>query len=181
MFQESLSRFVVVASISCGVSIDALARAQSSTCNNNSRTLQAPAGTTPGGSQSCTSVTFTIQVAGSGVTITTPSSCSMGHTVRSDDTFSCGPAATGIHCTAEGYPVNVGRVVATWEYSNYRSLAPDVWRPCRIVQRNYVPGSTSPYLTTTMTIQTAVLMNTEEATAETPRPRSAEDLWFVRR
>ncbi|MEW6130609.1 MAG: hypothetical protein AB1757_26495 [Acidobacteriota bacterium] len=71
-------------------------------CNNQSRTLQIAAGTSQT-EQQCAQWSITVL----GVTFTSPSACPNSKTVRSDDTFSCGPAATGIHCNPRGYKVNV--------------------------------------------------------------------------
>ncbi len=81
--------------------------AQAQACNDNSRTIQVPAGTTSAGEQNCPSITFTVNVAGSGVEFTTPTSCSKGSTVRDEDTWSCGPPANGMHCDPQGYEVKV--------------------------------------------------------------------------
>jgi hypothetical protein len=71
-------------------------------CNNQSRTLQIAAGTSQT-EQDCAVWSITVL----GVTFTSPGSCPNSKTVRSDDTFSCGPAATGMHCNPRGYQVNV--------------------------------------------------------------------------
>lgn len=71
-------------------------------CNNQTRSLQIPAGTTQTETD-CAVWSITVL----GVTFTSPASCPNSRTVRDEDTWSCGPAAEGIHCKARGYQVHV--------------------------------------------------------------------------
>ena len=144
--------------------------AQSSACNNNTRTLQAAAGTTPAGSQSCASVTFTINVAGSGVTITTPANCSTGSTVRSDDTFSCGPSAPGIHCTAQGFQVNV-KVYSTGSGSPCPTI-PDTL-PTTLAGARALAQCISPPMISSVYTWSAKVQNCPTGTGGDPRPEGA--------
>lgn len=71
-------------------------------CNNNTRTIQIPAGTTDTATQ-CATWSITVL----GFTFTSPSSCASSRTTRDEDTWSCGPAAEGIHGNPRGFQVNV--------------------------------------------------------------------------
>ena len=74
-----------------------------------------------------------------------------------------------------------GNLVRRRDFSGYRSLATDVWRPMVVVESLYVPGTSSPYLVKTLTITSAVVLSASEANSPFPCPQSATNQWFVRR
>ena len=67
-------------------------------CNNLTRTLAIAAGTTPAVTQNCPQIT--VSVAGS--SFSTPASCIVAYTHYLESVWTCGPAATGLHCNAQG-------------------------------------------------------------------------------
>src|SRR5262249_30954695 len=75
-------------------------------CNNLTRSLQHPAGSSSNTS-SCPVMTVSVSILGQSATLTTPASCPNNKTTYFGSIYSCGPSATDIHCTAKGFKVRV--------------------------------------------------------------------------
>lgn len=75
-------------------------------CNDLTRTKQQEAGTTSS-STNCAVASVTVSILGQSATFTTPSSCLNSKTTYAETIYSCGPAATGIHCSAHGFPAAI--------------------------------------------------------------------------
>ena len=73
-------------------------------CNDLTRTLQQPAGVS---GTVVTTQCATLSVSVAGVTFSTPTQCNVAWTQYCASVYSCGPAATGIHCNARGYKATI--------------------------------------------------------------------------
>lgn len=72
-------------------------------CNHLTRTLQQPAGITGSVSTNCAQVTVSV----AGQSFSTPASCVVAYSHYLASVYSCGPAATGIHCNPQGYKATI--------------------------------------------------------------------------
>jgi len=72
-----------------------------------------------------------------------------------------------------------GGLESTFEYSDFRTLAPGVWRPFKITETRFSAASGVPSLLRTLSISTAALL--EQPSAENfARPVMPVERWFVR-
>jgi hypothetical protein len=102
MILPTLRTALVATTLQVGAFLPA-AMAQTSNCNDQSRTKQITAGQYNLASKSCATVSFSV----GGLTVTTPSTCATGFTMYRGTVYSCGPASTGTHCNANGYKVYI--------------------------------------------------------------------------
>jgi len=98
------------------------AQTSSTNCNDTGRAVDTPAGSKTTQEVNCPSITLSVSIPGfgTGVSLSTPSSCPSGTTNYSSAVYRCEGAVAGSHCTAAGYKV---------PFQVY-SFAPDAAKAC---------------------------------------------------
>lgn len=84
------------------------------------------------------------------------------------------------HVTRIAISNSQGDLLVERLYSDYRTLSQDLWRAFQFTERRFNAGSTTPYVSTTVSIRRARALDPAAASAAWRRPKSEHDWWFVR-
>ncbi len=84
------------------------------------------------------------------------------------------------HVTRIAISNSQGDLLVERLYSDYRTLSQDLWRAFQFTERRFNAGSTTPYVSTTVSIRRARALEPAAASAAWRRPKSEHDWWFVR-